>query len=154
MNIELRNIKHFKSETRETMACTANVYVDGKKVGYIENSGRGEPYCPLGVSDDVMKSMAAWTKAQPPVQSPYGEFPYSLELHFGLLIQKDLVRGDAKRLFSSRVCYVTPDGQISHSGRMSKDALAKIHFGQIKVDESLGARLVRSEEELFELMLK
>ncbi len=41
MKIELKSIKHSPSLSEETEAFTANLYVNGKKLGYVENRGNG-----------------------------------------------------------------------------------------------------------------
>ena len=41
MKIELKNLKHSSRFSEETLQFVANIYVDGKKVGFIENDGRG-----------------------------------------------------------------------------------------------------------------
>lgn len=41
MKIEIKNIKVADTLTEETTAFTADIFVDGKKVGYARNDGRG-----------------------------------------------------------------------------------------------------------------
>jgi len=41
MNIQLKNVKFSEHLSEETNAFTANLYVDGKRIGYIRNDGRG-----------------------------------------------------------------------------------------------------------------
>ena len=40
MNIELKNIKIAEHLSEETTAFTADIFVNGKKVGYARNDGR------------------------------------------------------------------------------------------------------------------
>ena len=42
MKITLRNIKHSKFASQETLCFEASIYVDGVRRGTVENSGRGE----------------------------------------------------------------------------------------------------------------
>jgi hypothetical protein len=41
MKIELKNIKIYSAMSEETTAFTADIYVNGEKVGYARNDGRG-----------------------------------------------------------------------------------------------------------------
>lgn len=41
MNIELKSIQVYEKMSEETSAFTASIYIDGKKVGYTKNDGRG-----------------------------------------------------------------------------------------------------------------
>jgi len=41
MKIELKNLKISKALSQETLAFTANLYIDGKKVAVASNSGQG-----------------------------------------------------------------------------------------------------------------
>ena len=41
MRIELKNVKHVESMSEETECFTANLYVDGKKIGAVSNRGHG-----------------------------------------------------------------------------------------------------------------
>ena len=41
MDIQLKSIKFSEHLSEETNAFTANLYVDGKKIGYCRNDGRG-----------------------------------------------------------------------------------------------------------------
>lgn len=50
MKIELRNVKINLSFSQETLCFTANIYVDGKKVGWAQNEGNGGS-CSYGFSD-------------------------------------------------------------------------------------------------------
>lgn len=43
MKIELGSYKHSPSLSEETRAFTANIYIDGKKVGTVKNQGHGGP---------------------------------------------------------------------------------------------------------------
>ena len=41
--VALKSLKIAKHLSRETLAFTATVYVDGKKIGYAQNQGHGGP---------------------------------------------------------------------------------------------------------------
>jgi hypothetical protein len=41
MHIDLKNVKHYSRLSEETLAFSAMLYVDGKKMGTVQNEGRG-----------------------------------------------------------------------------------------------------------------
>lgn len=64
MNVELRNVSFNERMSEETNAFVADVYVDGKKVGYAKNDGRGGD---------------TWVQPYPETRTKFGECERWLE---------------------------------------------------------------------------
>lgn len=121
MKIELKNIKHLESMSRETNCFTADIFVDGKKVGYAENDGGG------GNTDcrhyegfrDVLKRADEFCKSLPPIYSEEFDFTYeqNLESYVDDLLVKWLIVKDEKKYkkqlekdSKKGICYKTENG--------------------------------------------
>ena len=83
MKIELKNIRTNQRFSRETNCFTADVYVDGIKVGYAENDGNGgctnvQPFS--AATAEQFKKAEAWAKAQPKIKSEEFKFEYESNL--------------------------------------------------------------------------
>lgn len=78
MNIILKNLKIAKFLSEETLAFTATIYVDGKKVGEVSNDGHGGPNrYHFDAFDgkkgyEIEQELQAWANTQPPNK----EFPF------------------------------------------------------------------------------
>ena len=86
MKIELKALRIYDKMSEETIAFTADVYVNGKKVAYAKNDGHGGStyYHPYPNADRaLLKAAEDYCKALPPEKSTYGdktlELPQSLE---------------------------------------------------------------------------
>ena len=44
MKLEMKNVKVYDSMSEETICFEGNLYADGRKVGRVENSGKGGPH--------------------------------------------------------------------------------------------------------------
>ncbi len=84
--IELKNLRIYDKMSEETIAFTADVYVNGKKVAYAKNEGCGgcTYYHSYPNADRaLLKAAEDYCKALPPEKSTYGdktlELPQSLE---------------------------------------------------------------------------
>lgn len=64
MKIELKNVKHAKFASHETECFTADVWVNGKKRGYAENSGQGG--CTNIGPHDLWQELENYAKSLPP----------------------------------------------------------------------------------------
>ena len=86
MKIELKSIKFSEAMSEETNAFTANLYINGKKVGYCKNQGHGgctdyNRYPDINGSDNLktLKQAEAYCKALPKTKYRNMEFDQSLE---------------------------------------------------------------------------
>lgn len=81
MNVQLKNIKFSEALSEETNAFTADLYIDGKKVGYCRNDGRGgcTDYYPYGVNvqdRELIRKAEEHFKAMPKVKAEGYDFTY------------------------------------------------------------------------------
>jgi hypothetical protein len=94
MKVTLKNIKHHARMSEETNAFEADLYVDGKKVGYAYNDGHGgESSIQITVPEaGLAQRLYAWGKALPPVpsDSKYGPLPDSLGFYIDRLVSEHL----------------------------------------------------------------
>lgn len=76
MKIELKNLKIYDGMSEETIAFTSDVYVNGKKLAYAKNDGRGgcTYYHPYDRElRGVLEQAEAYCKTLPSTFSTYGE---------------------------------------------------------------------------------
>ena len=84
MKIELKNIKFYERMSEETNAFTADLYVNGKKVGYAKNEGHGgcTDYYPNSIEDRaVINEAEQYCLGLPPIK--YGSFEIEMNLEIG-----------------------------------------------------------------------
>lgn len=153
MNIELRNLKVFDSMSEETTACSADIYVDGKKVGYLQNSGKGEGMFPRGVDQPTLQRMATWAKSLPPVETSYGLLSMDLDFLLAMMVERDWTKQRAKKMFASRVCLINEKGEVFTSKPIAADLLAKVHSGAVAYPLKDGHRIMRSATEVCDALM-
>ena len=82
MKIELKNVKFSEAMSEETNAFTANLYINGKKVGYCKNTGQGGCTDYYGIEkhrSDIIVEAEAYCKTLPKVKFHDTEWEQSLE---------------------------------------------------------------------------
>lgn len=99
MTIELKNVKINLSGSEETIMFTADIYLNGKKVGYAKNEGCGGMTNYRAINPDyvsVIDKMEEWCKGLPPHTYPADEdsealtVDMNLEMIIDLLIDKEV----------------------------------------------------------------
>lgn len=95
MNIEIRNISYNARLSQETNAFHASLYIDGKKVGYAENSGHGGPTdyrADKPEFNEIIERAEEYCKNLPPHESSFGGDPLPMDLEFfiDLLVDKEI----------------------------------------------------------------
>lgn len=104
MKIELKKLKVAEHLSEETTAYTADVYIDGKCVGYAKNNGQGgetDIYCnhpsdsPL---HGLLNQAIEWAKTQPPYSEGGGNpLPMTLDFYLDLMVYDVLIaKAEAK----------------------------------------------------------
>lgn len=89
--IELRKIKHSPSLSEETNAFTADIYLDGRKVGDARNQGTGGSNIVHWSDKDAERRYREWLKAQPQVDLGGGYLSaLDEDLHISLLVEENL----------------------------------------------------------------
>ena len=140
MKIELKNIKHSEFASHETNCYQATIYIDGKKVGTVENDGHGgcdnvHPY-------QVAQQIDAYAKTLPkrvckfidPDTGKPAELEQTYETIFCELVNDWLKAKDLKRMMSKRVLFLKDDGHIYQTRTMAADAL-KQYLNEPKLAE-------------------
>lgn len=100
MKIELKDIKFFEEMSEETNAFTANIVVNGKKVGYAKNDGQGGCtfYNAYSLEDrKIINEAEQHCLGLPPVIYDFGEFPMNLEVKIDQLFEEWLKEKDSKK---------------------------------------------------------
>lgn len=130
MKIELKNIKHSEFASQETHCFQATIYIDGKKVGTVENQGHGgcdsvHPHQVAQQIDDYAKTLpkTVCDFIDPETGKP-AEMEQSHETIFGEIVNNWLVAKDLKRAMSKRVLYLK-DGGVYQTKAMASDALRR-----------------------------
>ena len=86
MKIELKNIEHFESMSEETFCFSANLYVDGKKIGAVSNRGHGGCH-EYDFDMETVRQLNQWCKENLPKWSMDDqEYETDLELHISNLV--------------------------------------------------------------------
>jgi hypothetical protein len=70
MKIELKNFKHSEWNSEETNCFRADLFLNGKKVGYCNNEGHGGPTSYCGIEhhwSQSIKDMEEYCKTLPPI---------------------------------------------------------------------------------------
>lgn len=102
MKIELRKIQFSERMSEETNCFVADLYIDGKKVGYAKNDGHGgcTDYGMVGDAKnlDVIKKAEAYCKTLPKKSYTFGQFDMNLEEKIDELFEEWLKEKDKKRL--------------------------------------------------------
>lgn len=102
MNIELKKIKVAEHMSEETTAFTAELFVNGKNIGYVKNDGRGG--CtdyhnnPDEKSKEALREAEAFCLTLPEVD--YGIFKHKMDLETFIdeLLDKHLKEKEQKKL--------------------------------------------------------
>jgi hypothetical protein len=101
MEIKLKNIKFSEHLSEETNAFTADIFVNGKKVGYAKNDGQGGCtfYHPNSVEDrEKIKDAEQYCLGLPPINYSFGDIPMNLENKIDQLFEEWLIAKDEAKL--------------------------------------------------------
>jgi len=146
MKIELKNIKYAAFASQETSCYEATIYIDGKKVGLVENSGHGgsdnvHPWQLATQIDEYAKTLpfAACSFDDPRTGKP-AMMAQDHETIFGDLLQAYLLDRDLKRAMSRRILF-RRGGHMMETGVHSAAEL-KARLGQGDLAAKLGAEVI------------
>lgn len=101
MKIELKSIKTYERLSEETTCFTANLYVDGKLLAHVENSGKGgnTGYSLVKLIDKTkLRSVEDYCKTLPDVVYDTFTFKSDLEYVIDDLLEKHLLEKDQKKM--------------------------------------------------------
>jgi len=104
--IELKSLKINLTFSEETTMFQANLYVDGKHVGFASNDGRGGNTHIMGRSsndNDLIRKVDEWCKSLPEkkydgLEGLEGTYPQSLETVVDDLVYEEVKKKDEKSL--------------------------------------------------------
>ncbi len=123
MNLDLRHLKWSKANSRETPCFTADVYIDGEKVGDVHNDGGGgqDRLSPPRLADRI----GAYAKTLPPMT----RWERTRPREWTDLVSDAFERADARREFERRVkkhvMFVDGTGSLRFSAACKKDELGR-----------------------------
>jgi len=117
MKIQLKNVKHADFASQETHCYSASVWVDGKRIGTVENDGRG--------GSDLFEGDQAAYKLADDYCKTKGEW-HNLEGECCDLVNRWLMARDLKRMLKKRILFAK-EGRIFEIGT-KPTALALAQF--------------------------
>lgn len=118
MKIELKNLKVAKFLSEETVAFTATLYVDGKKVGSVNNNGQGGPnnICiDHSKYPGLQEKMEEYAASLPDVPSSVGPLKMDLDFHISLLVEQQEDANFWKRKLKKAVYFRLKDQSYKES---------------------------------------
>lgn len=120
MKIELKSIKFYESLSEETNCFTANLYINGKKVGYVKNNGQGACTDYGGNSKEynqIIKEAETYCKSLPKIKYDKHEFDNSLEHVIDDILYKYITAKERKKFmkkiaksYAKAIVFGNPDG--------------------------------------------
>lgn len=141
MKVELRSIKVYDQMSEETTAFTAEIYVDGKKIGYTKNEGHGgctDAY-PYPEHHSKFNELCSYLESQPDIVYPEDEYPElslkcNLEHWIDFQISEYLKERENKKLIKhceTAICYKVIGGY------------ARVSWGKYTIKELLNGTVGR-----------
>lgn len=117
MKIELRKISYNERMSEETNCFVADLYINGKKVGYVKNDGRGgctDYHGDSKANHELIREAEAFCKALPKVRSEELNFEYdnSLENAIDEQFEEYLKEREGKKMlkhFEKGICFGVPN---------------------------------------------
>ena len=137
MKIDLKAIQYAAFSSEETNCYTANLYVDGRKIGTVGNDGHGGPDHFHG-DRAAFAAADAWCKANLPRWQCNGKsVETDFEIHCGQLVDDWLTAREMKTKFRTKIVMRDPaDGHlyaVKHRGRIEATiaGIGKRHPGAV-----------------------
>lgn len=146
MKIELKNIKYAAFASQETSCYEAAIYIDGKKVGTVENSGHGgsdnvRPWELAVQIDEYAKTLpfVVCSFDDPRTGKP-AMMAQDHETIFGALLNEWLQDRDLKRAMSRRILF-RRDGRLLETNAHSAAEL-RARLGETDLAAKLRAEVI------------
>ena len=114
--------------SEETQCFAAEVFIDGKKAGTVENRGRGG--CHMYYPHTLRDTLAAHGATLAPKVMEHGTFDYDADLVIDDLLFDHLIRTELKKKLAKQVLFQTKDGKLMASPKYDAATLVKAiqHF--------------------------
>jgi hypothetical protein len=139
MKIELKNIKHSEWGSEETNCFQANIYLNGKLVGYCDNNGKGESTSYNRVPNvdyKVIQEMEDYCKGLPPIE-------YDSHLRQG---EKFTIKMTLEHYLDDLLCkYLDAKNKAKFDKKMAKEMLKGILIGNDKEYRTISFKLPLQE---------
>ena len=126
MKIELKNIKYAAFASQETSCYEATIYIDGVRVGTVENNGHGG--CDHIHPHAVEQRINEWAA------------PYDAETIFGELLDTWLQERDLKRAMSRRILFRREGRLLETNAHSAAELKARLEQGDLA--EKLRAEVI------------
>ena len=133
MKIELKKISFNERMSEETNCFVADLYIDGKKVGYVKNDGQGGQTDYRGYTqadNETIRKAEAYCKTLPKVKYLTHEWENSLEHLIDQLFEDYLKAKEQKKLrkyFATSIIYGNPEtGNYQRLAWSNKAPLSQI----------------------------
>lgn len=130
MIIEIKKIKFYERMSKETNAFSADLYINGKKVGYCRNEGNGGSTDYLSTSAEnrlLVEEAEKYCLGLPPIKYGNMEIPMALEGKIDLLFDEWLRGEEAKKMekklsksMLSALCIKTDKGYSEITWKLGK----------------------------------
>ena len=146
MKIELRGIKYSAFASQETLCYEASIYIDGVRVGTVDNDGRGgsdnvHPWEVAERIDEYAKKLPKFTCEWIDKETGKpGEIHQNHEIIFGELMNDHLIKKDLKGFLASKIVY-TSDGKLYATNAKTASEL-KIALAKPDLKQQLKADLI------------
>lgn len=141
MNITLKNLKIAKFLSEETLAFTATIYVDGKRVGEASNDGHGGPNRYHFDDRKLGQELEAWAKTLPPTVIEGMTLPMDLDGVIDELIEKAENEKYFARLCKKKTLFLLEGDDAAKGWRTLKAPYdARV---QAWLDQKYGTKVVR-----------
>ena len=137
MNFTLKNVKYSATFSEETNCYKATLYLDGKKIGTVQNEGHGGSDYVQYDDPAVRERVSAYVKALPPLQ-PSAEYirmgikdplPMSESLFFGLMVEEFLkVKEQARVDALNAKRQAKMDAKVIESAKLAKATAYRITY--------------------------
>lgn len=97
--VSLKSIKYSESLSEETYAFTATLYLDGQKIGYVKNDGRGGCNDVDLIDRGAYGELNKYAESLPPVKSEFSseDLPMDLDFLISTLVEEYLVKKDEQK---------------------------------------------------------
>ena len=86
MKLEMKNVKVYDSMSEETICFEGNLYADGRKVGRVENSGKGGPHR-YEFNFKQEAEIDAYCKTLPSIDCMFGGEPLGMDLELWISME-------------------------------------------------------------------
>ena len=147
MKVELRKVKIAKNLSEETIAFTADLWVDGEQIGYVRNDGRGGAnlVSPIMVKDQStigrIREFESWCETQPPRHNRHDVFDMTADYYISLMVEDYQEEQQVKRWCKTKTVI-----------RLEGDKVGEYHTYNFPYSADFAQRVRSAEPKLVEIV--